>query len=240
MTAADHLEPLQRTRLGLHLLAAYVVSPARRRAADGQISLRVLPGGFGTPDWGEGDQVRVDGLDLVVSRDGQDQRAPLTTLAAAGELVGAPPDVEWAAQFDVPAAGDPDAPLALDPAAATRIADWFALGAAALGILRADSAAADRASIVRLWPEHFDVAVDHGDEAAGARASYGFSPGDATHPEPYLYVSPWTKRDHPLWNDAGFGGLAVMETALRDEAGTDAVAAAVAHLRAARTALGGA
>ena len=42
-----------------------------------------------------------------------------------------------------------------------------------------------------LWPEHFDYAIVAGDEAAGSRANYGGSPGDAEHDEPYLYVGPW-------------------------------------------------
>lgn len=40
---------------------------------------------------------------------------------------------------------------------------------------------------------------------AGERANYGASPGDATIPEPYLYIGPW-EVDHaraggdPFWN----------------------------------------
>jgi hypothetical protein len=62
-------------------------------------------------------------------------------------------------------------------------------------------------SWVQLWPEHFDPAVELGDPVAGRRASYGASPGDASYPEPYLYVSPWSKDDlvHTYWN-ASFGG----------------------------------
>jgi hypothetical protein len=44
---------------------------------------------------------------------------------------------------------------------------------------------------VQLWPEHFDLAVELGDEAAGRRAAYGVSPGDESVAEPYLYVSAW-------------------------------------------------
>ena len=45
-----------------------------------------------------------------------------------------------------------------------------------------------------MWPEHFDLACDIGDEAAGTRATYGASPGDSTIDEPYVYVGPWDKR----------------------------------------------
>ncbi len=60
---------------------------------------------------------------------------------------------------------------------------------------------------INLWPEHFDVATELGSEAAGQRAGYGASPGDAEHPEPYLYVGPWTARpEGSLWNATAFAG----------------------------------
>ena len=41
----------------------------------------------------------------------------------------------------------------------------------------------------------------------GARATYGFSPGDEHHPEPYAYVGPWTAQPPgELWNATGFAG----------------------------------
>ena len=59
----------------------------------------------------------------------------------------------------------------------------------------------------RLWPEHFDIAIEAGDEAAGRRANYGFSPGDDDHAEPYLYVGPWRGDvSGELWNARGFSG----------------------------------
>ena len=39
-------------------------------------------------------------------------------------------------------------------------------------------------------PEHFDCAIDMGDAGAGARGTYGGSPGDGHHAEPYVYASP--------------------------------------------------
>ena len=46
-----------------------------------------------------------------------------------------------------------------------------------------------------------------GDEAAGQRANYGFSPGDDGHDEPYAYVSPWTADvSGDLWRATGFRG----------------------------------
>ena len=76
-----------------------------------------------------------------------------------------------------------------------------------LGQLVADAAAEEAASPVRLWPEHFDIAIELGEERAGRRANYGFSPGDEDHPEPYAYVGPWTAEvAGDLWGATGFRG----------------------------------
>ncbi len=41
----------------------------------------------------------------------------------------------------------------------------------------------------------------------GERAGYGVSPGDENHPEPYVYVGPWSARaEGELWNASGFTG----------------------------------
>jgi hypothetical protein len=85
----------------------------------------------------------------------------------------------------------------------------------------------------RLWPEHFDLAVD----AAGG--SWGFSPGDTGHDEPYLYVSlpsgAMPTRD-PFWNASHFPGALLSYTALQ-EAG-DPHEAALAFLRSAHQRVG--
>lgn len=55
-----------------------------------------------------------------------------------------------------------------------------------------------------------DPAIEAGDD--DHRASYGASPGDASIPEPYLYVSIWwpgrvrVDPDQPQWNAPGFVG----------------------------------
>ena len=98
-------------------------------------------------------------------------------------------------------------PLDVDPAAAARLADWYALGADVLGQLVAAAAAEEAASPVRRWPEHVDIAIELGEERAGRRANYGFSPGDADHPEPYAYVGPWTAEvAGDLWGATDFRG----------------------------------
>jgi hypothetical protein len=52
------------TRLAVHRLAAYVISPARRRA-NGRIGLRWTLGGLGTPFFGDDEQIRLQGRAIV-------------------------------------------------------------------------------------------------------------------------------------------------------------------------------
>jgi hypothetical protein len=64
------------TRDALHALAEHVIAPARY-AVDGRIRLRWLPGGFGTPRFGEHRQIRVEGAELVRVHDGACAREPI-------------------------------------------------------------------------------------------------------------------------------------------------------------------
>ncbi|MGH9283174.1 MAG: hypothetical protein ACRD0S_09605, partial [Acidimicrobiales bacterium] len=187
------------TRLALHRLAGYVISPARRRM-NTKIGLRFTRGGFGTPFFGAGEQVRVAGTVLVRQRAGTADAEPVSTLAAAAKFVlDGPPDVEWAQGFDVPPLGDPDEDLAVDPVAAAFLGDWYGFTWSVLEELRSDAGATD-AGRVQLWPEHFDAAFDCLPDHR--RITFGASPGDAAIPEPYLYALPWNlDRDDPdLWN----------------------------------------
>jgi hypothetical protein len=94
----------------------------------------------------------------------------------------------------------------VDPLAATALGDFYGMACSALEQLRADVPEGDP-SLLQLWPEHFDIAIELGDEAAGRRANFGASPGDEGHEEPYLYVSPWTREiSGELWNATGFAG----------------------------------
>jgi hypothetical protein len=178
---------LAATRASLHAVAEQVVSAARYRAT-GRIGLRATTGGFGTPPFGDGEVVRVDGTDLVHEHGDDVARAALTTLAAAAAFVGVPvgaPPVYNAATHIAP-----DEPLAIDRDPAALLATWYALTDAELRRLRAAHAGL-ALSDIELWPEHFDLGVDLGDEAAGTRATFGASPGDDAIPLPYLYVGPW-------------------------------------------------
>jgi hypothetical protein len=91
----------------------------------------------------------------------------------------------------------------VDEVAARWLADFYALALDVLESLRAEWPPSYEVSPPKLWPEHFDYAV----EAGTVRANYGFSPGDADHPEPYAYVGPWEARPvGELWNARGFPG----------------------------------
>ena len=140
-------------------MAEEVLKPAREKVT-GRFGLRALPGGFGTPPFGEVMQMHVDGTDLVI-RDGETvRREPIDNV---------------------------------DADAAAALAAWFAFGEGVLEELRAETALEHDPTPPQLWPEHFDVAIELGSEAAGVRAGYGASPGDEEHPEPYLYVTPWAE-----------------------------------------------
>jgi hypothetical protein len=177
------------TAAALHRVAEQIVAPARK--PENEIALEATPGGFGTPLFehdGVEQQVRVDGVELVHAAGGQERRAALTTLEDARRLV----------TTLVPRGPLSDEALNVDPQAAARLADWYAFGASILAEI-----ADPTASPIRLWPEHFDIAIEMGTE----RANYGFSPGDEQHPEPYAYVGPWTADvGGELWNGHGFRG----------------------------------
>ena len=223
------------TRLALHRVAVYAVSPARRRA-NGKIGLRFTLGGFGTPFFGRDEQVRIVGDRIVRQAGGEARDEPLTTLSAAAALaLDGPPDVAWAQGFDVPPAGDPDAALGVDPAAARLLADWYGFAWSVLEELRAE-APCEPAGPVQLWPEHFDAAFDCGPEGP-FRAIFGASPGDAAVDEPYLYVLPSdpAMAQGELWNAGSFPGAIMRLGELLDA--PDQPAAALAFLRSRRDVL---
>jgi hypothetical protein len=176
-----------RTRDALHGLAEQVVAAAYFHATK-HIGLRPTPRGFGTPVFGDRERVRVDATAIVHEQAGAERRSEITTLREAAAFVGVPlgaPPV-----YTATTALDPDAPLAVDHDAALALADWYALGGALLHDLRVEHSDLP-SSETQLWPEHFDLACEIGDEGAGTRATYGASPGDAVIPQPYLYVGPW-------------------------------------------------
>src|SRR5258705_7187673 len=183
------LEPLpdsfDAVRDGMHALAEHVLAPARYRV-DGHIGLVPTPGGFGTPTFGDGERVRVDGVELVHERPGTSTRIRITTLGDAAAFVGIP----LGAPADVYPPATPcvaDAPLAADPEGALALAAWIAFADSLLAELR-QTYAAHEPTLATLWPEHFDLACELGQAEAGTRANYRASPRGAVIPPPYLYV----------------------------------------------------
>jgi hypothetical protein len=150
---------------------------APARKPENEIALRYTRGGFGTPFFEQ------DGADCQVR-------------VQSGELVR---------QRGTEETREP-LPHETDPAAAAALGDFYGFACSVLEQLRADEVDGDP-SLVQLWPEHFDIAVELGSEAAGQRANFGASPGDDQHDEPYLYVGPWTAEvSGDLWNATGFRG----------------------------------
>ena len=184
------------TRGALHAVAEQVVAPARAAATGDQFSLVAAVGGFATPRLPGGGCVRVDGLELVVEGgDGEEKRAPLTSLKESAAGVG------------LPDAGLAEASLELDSASAVVLAAAYQLGDRVLRAFFAEALPPAEATENQLWPEHFDIAIEHGNEQNGERATYGLSPGDADHAEPYFYVAPWVPPSDPTtWTAVGFTG----------------------------------
>jgi hypothetical protein len=196
----------------LHLVGVHIVARARQQAT-GRFSLRMTPGGFGTPEFGaDSRRVRVANGTLIVEADAPG--APSSTAHAIHGTslreLAALASVDLAAGLDVghdtPDMGDPDVPLELDRAGSGAVTEWFGVLAAALDHVIADVPASSGASVARLWPEHFDVAIDVAAKP-DVRVNLGGSPGDAFSGEPYLYVGPWSADrpgDDGFWN-APFG-----------------------------------
>lgn len=195
------------TRDHLHQLAYFALSPARH-GAEGRMGLRATPGGFGTPEF-EGRVARVDGSLLVHEEGGNVATREISTVRAAAEFFGGAYVEVWFEDFKDPLTPiGPDVALSVDADDSHLIGAWFEFGFEVLDSFRSDSQAADDASSTQIWPEHFDAAMETGDPESGKRASYGFSPGDEAHREPYIYVAAWGEidRSNTYWNDEAFNG----------------------------------
>ena len=154
----------------------------------------------------EGSRLRCSGptpadLDeFVVTRDVQQRRTRIATVAQVADFAGITPGAPE--QVYRPATPlEPDAPLRIDRPAAQLLADWYQLGAQALAAFAA-AVPGDEPTGAQLWPEHFDLGI------SASRVNYGASPGDVHVAEPYLYVGPHdgpTAADE-FWN-APFGAV---------------------------------
>ena len=189
------------TREGMHRLAEDVIKVAREHAT-GEFSLVRSRGGFGTRLFGLGRQIRVEGTELVVASGAGERRAPISSPAAAADLIG---------RDDLPEGLDPSTdPLGIEADSAAALAAAFEAGEAILRRLAEGAGTGDEPTEPTLWPEHFDIAIEMGRSGDGLRANYGMSPGDENHPNPYFYVGPWDARpEGDLWNGNGFSGAEI-------------------------------
>jgi hypothetical protein len=180
------------SRVAVHALAEHVLCTVRYQAVR-RVGLLPAPEGVVTPPFEER-VVGLRGLELVDRRPDGERRAPVTTLRAAAEHfgadLGAPP--LWTPVTSL----DPDAPLAVDAGDLEVLTAWFTLVGEALAVPAPGTPPT-------LWPEHFDLAVRIKDPQLGSM-TFGGSPGDAEHDQPYLYVLPPSQApdgDRSFWNE---------------------------------------
>lgn len=207
----------EETRRSLHQIAFFAVAPKRHQVT-GKLGLRYTHRGFGTPFFGDDEQVRMEGGVLVHQHADRVEHTSLTTVSEACTFLGIEYRESWFDGFrDPPAPAGPAAPLEVAPEAAQAIGDLFGFAALVLEQARR-TPGAEEVSRVQLWPEHFDLAFEMGSYDKGKRASYGLSPGDDHHPEPYLYVAAWGEidRSDPYWNDTTFNGASLPYAGLFD------------------------
>jgi hypothetical protein len=198
----------------LHRVVVHIVARSRF-AATGRFSLRVTPGGVGTPDFGdEARRVRVAGSTLIVESDlagAPSVRAmPIgsSSLRSLAEFAGVDLEQTLDVGHDTPPTGEVDAPIVVDETAVAAAGAWYGVAQRMLDLTVAALGPDAAPTLPRVWPEHLDVAFDAA-TATGARVNLGASPGDGFCPEPYIYVGPWTS-DRPgeqaYWN-APFGAF---------------------------------
>ena len=123
MTATVDPADLTSTRESLHRVAEHLLAGARKRAT-GEITLQPGPGGFRTPPLPDGTVLGVNGADVVVTGPDGTRRERLTTLARAAAFAGVPAGFPWT-KHQPATPFEPEAPLAVDPAAAAALAGWF-------------------------------------------------------------------------------------------------------------------
>lgn len=198
------------TRRSLHQIAFYSVAP-KRYAATGKLGLRFVFRGFGTPFFGADEQLRVEAGRLIYQTADDVRSTTPSTLEEACEFSGIRYQEVWFPNFhDPPPAIGPTARLDIGSEAARSIGEWFGFATHALERVRRTTGA-EQVGRVQLWPEHFDPAIEMGSSEKGQRGSYGASPGDEDHPEPYLYVAAWgdVDRNDAYWNDSSFNGASL-------------------------------
>ena len=254
---------LAAARLALHYAAqpfaaaSYALHPPREDHTQSNLLWSAERGGFVGRPLASGARLAVDPAGLrtgLVTADGEDRLFDLAglTLEEANQRLADLLDDAGASQalslealpYELPDAPYADGGVFPQPDAATaELVRWFA-GADAL--LRGISTELLGGAEVRGWPHHFDLAallvLDPDADAEEARSvNVGFSPGDGSYDEPYLYVSPWP---YPAadalpelprgarWHTEGFTAAVVTGTALL-ETGGDVFAEGAELVRAA-------
>ena len=206
LSTVDDLDAYLATRTSWHTLAERVLAPARHRAT-GRIGLRPAPGGFATPPFTTPEAPRrilsVVGNELVNTTANGSARHTIVNLGDAAAFADVDPTAPTGG-YTPTTSSEITAALPIDPLAATALADWFEFGHLVLTGWSATHPTTGP-SLIQLWPEHFDVALDLGPETG--RANYGASPGDASHELPYLYVGPWVATDDPFWQGGAYAAL---------------------------------
>jgi hypothetical protein len=208
VTAAEEVGAV--TLSTVHRIAVHVLA-RRRFEVSGRFGLRASPGGFATPAFGDGPEViRVAGPYLVRETGATSASVPIagSTLRELAVFAKTDIDAPFSCGDDTPGSGETDAPLVADPEKLTLIADWYALGWAALDVVVTSLPGAAEPATIQLWPEHLDAATNV-DLGRDRRVNLGFSPGDSFEAQPYAYVGPWgTERpgDPAYWN-APFGAV---------------------------------
>ncbi|PRQ05622.1 hypothetical protein [Enhygromyxa salina] len=117
------------------------------------------------------------------------------------------------------------------PHALVELTRWFTNGDRALRELRRHDA---RATEVRCWPHHFDIATllvverehaDDPDSEVTRSLGVGMTPGDGSYADAYWYVTPWPYPASPelpplegggIWHKDGWIGAVLTSTALRN------------------------
>lgn len=199
---------LAHTREALHQLAYFVLAPARYRRT-GRMGLVPTQGGFGTPDL-DGRVLRVAGDLLVDERVDTVATATVGSIGEAARFFGEPYVERWFEGFgDELPPWPPEQEVGLDEEASLFVGSLYSFGSQVIDRLATEVPGG--ITEVWIWPEHFDLATEAGDEASGGKASFGVSPGDHAHDAPYFYVSAWGEidRGNPFWNDPAFNGASM-------------------------------
>ena len=172
----------------------------------------------------EGDEIGRLALDGHTMEQAYDWLAAIIATLVETEPVDLPRPTHELPEHAV-ASGDP---FALEDARSfVEIADWFGNADLALVALREET---PNASPVRCWPHHLNITtligLDPGADPERARSiRVGMSPGDATCPEPYFYVTPWPYPDRErselprlepgaVWHTGGWVGAVLTGSAL--------------------------